>query len=373
MKKSILLLASAAFLFAGCAKVVNEEPKVVPEPEQTTQKVTLKASIGESTRVSADAAGYYAWQPGDKIAVHVKGPDEDRIVPFTATTTSSATTTDFEGEMQTNEELGDYAFYPVGGTDAGHNVDSDGNIIFGLWPDYQYVKDATNMPMLGTITSSGASFKSVGGIIKLIVYNVPTGTDVLAFTVNDENAKITGAFSITKDNEDNEVITLDSHEMGGDNVLYFYLWEEDENHNYVRSLWEQNMVFYIPLPCGTYHNFTFSFNDIRDDSGTPLSQTTSVTKSASMGDNGLQIHRNEIIVPPALNLGGTEAKDLFMETFGDYTGSVVSYDFRGTTTYDGTTTSLNYTVSANTVKIESTTASPLTSNNLFCNWSICFC
>lgn len=364
MKKSILLLASAALLFAGCAKVVNEEPDVVPEPEQTTQKVTLKASIGESTRVSADADGYYAWQPGDIIAVHVKGPDEDRIVPFTATTTSSATTTDFEGEMQTNERLGDYAFYPVGGTDAGHDVDSDGDVLFGLWPDYQYVKDATNMPMLGTITSSGANFKSVGGIIKLIVYNVPTGTDVLAFTVNDEDAKITGAFSITKDNEDNDVITLDSHEVGGGNVLYFYLWEKDENQNYVRSLWEQNMVFYIPLPCGTYHSFTFSFNDIFDENG--IAHTpTSVTKKAGMGGDGLQVHRNEIIVPPALNFGGSEAKNLFMETFGDYTGSVVSYDFRGTTTYDETTSSLNYTVSANTVKIESTTASPLTSNNLF--------
>ena len=40
MKKSFLLLASAALLFAGCAKVENEE--VVPVPEKGKRTITLQ-------------------------------------------------------------------------------------------------------------------------------------------------------------------------------------------------------------------------------------------------------------------------------------------------------------------------------------------
>lgn len=296
MKKSILFLTGAAILLAGCAKVQNEE--VLPEPEKTTQTVTLTASIGDNTRVSADAAGNYAWQVGEKIAVHVTGPEEDRIIPFTSTATEPTTTTNFTGEMSASEHLGQYAFYPVGGTDGGHSVDPDGVVLFGLWGEYMYVKDATNMPMLGTITSNGASFKAVGGLLKVIVYNVPEGTDQLVFTVNDENALITGGFLVTDDGE----ITLESHDYGGSNSILFNLWEEDENGDYDHSLWEQNMVFYIPLPVGTYHSFSFNFWDICDENGTEIANPTTVTKNASMGGSGLQVNRNDIIVAPALNL-----------------------------------------------------------------------
>lgn len=56
---------------------------------------------------------------------------------------------------------------------------------------------------------------------------------------------------------------------------------------------------------------------------------------------------------------------LFEETWGTYTGAVASYTFTGTTVYGNVTTNLSYSVTNTEVKVESTTASPITTNNCF--------
>ena len=56
---------------------------------------------------------------------------------------------------------------------------------------------------------------------------------------------------------------------------------------------------------------------------------------------------------------------LWSETWGTYTGTVANYNFTGTTVYGGNTDNLAYSVDNANDKIESTTANPISSNNLF--------
>ena len=56
---------------------------------------------------------------------------------------------------------------------------------------------------------------------------------------------------------------------------------------------------------------------------------------------------------------------LWKETWGTYTGAVASYNFSGTTVYGGNTANLKYSVDNTNDKIESQTANPITTNNLF--------
>ena len=56
---------------------------------------------------------------------------------------------------------------------------------------------------------------------------------------------------------------------------------------------------------------------------------------------------------------------LWSENWGTYTGTVANYTYTGTTVYGGSTANLVYSVDNTNDKIESTTANPISSNNLF--------
>ena len=311
MKKIILFLTFAALLFAGCAKVENEI--VVPDPmdENGTYKVTLRASVDGSTRISADAEGNYAWQKGDVIGVLT---DFDFVVSDPAQ--SSGTTVDFDFTLEQGDNLGGYAFYPV--ADVFEYRFSDD--LFCLSPEYQYVKDATNMPMLGAISSSGVSFKSIGAVLKVSFSNVPTGACYLRFSAGEEN--ISGRVFIT-DGLTGKEISVDNFDpecWSNQNYIDIHFWEFDDDENTV-SLAETNMVFYLPLPVGTYHSFTFDFRGF-DESGVGY---TIISKSAQMGGSGLQVERNDIIAVPTLTLPGVAPTEPNIHDFIEFSEETLRY------------------------------------------------
>ena len=286
MKKSILLLASAALLFAGCAKVENEE--VVPVPEKGKRTITLKATVDEpNTRVSASINGdkaTYSWQTGDAIAVWIDDGDGGGYItndPITAQNIGNdGSTADFPVTLDEGENFGAYAFYPHS-EDCG--LDNDG-WVFGLNPNITYVKDATNMPMLGEIKSTGASFKAVGAVIKLTINNVPADAARLLFSAKDVDGSelaISGVFPIS-----NGLITARGQE--GDHGVNIDFSGKREN----------DMVFYVPVPTGTYGGFEIEFDN--------ASSVTIASKKVNFGTNGLTVNRNEIIVAPALSLTPTQ-------------------------------------------------------------------
>lgn len=277
MKKSICLLAAiAALSFVSCEKEQEKALETVVEPAGTT----LRASVNDSvdTKVSANPVGVFAWQASDKIAVLDNNGDAHE---FTASGTGAST----EFTCASSITLGAYAQYPYSASFAGLGNELD----FQIPASITYSADATNMPMLGKISGDAATFKAVGGLLKLIVYGVPSDATLLQFSAT--NKKISGGFTIADATIAEPVIATKAKGSGDDSIIIDF--------NGKRS---DNMVFYIPLPTGTIDGFTLEFDDTDD---------TSITSTKN-----LSVSRNDIIVAPAIDL--TTTTIMWKETFTNY-------------------------------------------------------
>ena len=248
-----------ALFVSSCQKEADKQV----EPVSKGKVTVLKASVTEAeTKVSADAAGKFAWQSGDAITAF---DNTNANLQFTTTNGGTDTEFTFNGDAT----LGTYAIYPY---DADHEVTGD-YVWVSLPNEYTYKADETNMPMLGKIENNQASFKAIGGVLKLIIYNVPEGATKLTFTAT--NKQISGLFDIDDASIAEPVIATANTNTDDDKSVAI---------NFTR---QANMVFYIPLPTGEIDGFTLAFNDANS---TPKTVTASFT-----------VGRNKIINAPALN------------------------------------------------------------------------
>ena len=323
MKKIVYAIAALALIFTGCAKELDNATK------ENFSKVRLRVKVADQiqTKVSADNDGSYHWQAGDIISVLNNDGDS---YPFE--TESGGSEVDFSASSWSGD-LGKYAMYPASST----HTALDDEVSFNLPESYIWSANATNMPMLGKITSSVATFHSVAGVLKLTIIGVPDDATELWFTATNKN--ITGNCTISDASQNGVFLSVADAGLTGKTVVFNF-----DGHR------SDNMVFYIPLPVGTIDGFTIEFDD---------SENTSKTTTKNVA-----IARNSIVIAPVLNLTGA-SKTLIQETWGSYTGAVSSYTFSGTTTYDGTTTSLSYSVTSDDDVVSDATATGITSNNIF--------
>lgn len=326
MKRVFTFLAVSAILFVSCAKETEIE-KVDENPieEITDQTIKLSAAVNEGadTKVSADLAGNFSWKSGDAIAVLTSLGNNTKF-----TTTDDDVTAEFTGTLATGDALGAYAVYPYSAYS-----DADGKVVtFSLPSEYEYVAGETNMPMLGKISAGTATFKAVGGVLKLTVYNVPADAKTLDFIATANT--ITGDFTISDATVSAPTIAAKS---GSDDIVEF-----DFTGNRT-----DNMIFYIPLPVGDLAGFTVEFYD----GVTKLSSKT-VTKT-------INIARNSIFVAPTLDLEYSPAQELYSETWGTSSVAVDSYDKSGTSTFDSKTDYISYSVSISDIAVNNTSSATL--------------
>lgn len=263
MKKSIYLLAAlSAALFASCAKDVEKENVETVIESGTTLRAVVEGAT--DTKVSANPVGVYSWQASDKIAVL-----DDNGDPFEFTASTAGVATEFTSASSIT--LGKYAQYPYSDKFAA----LEDNLDFHIPSAITYSANATNMPMLGKISGDAATFKAVGGLLKLIVYGVPGDATELEFAAT--NKKISGGFDIADATVEAPVIVTSAKGTGDNLITIDFAGKRSAN-----------MVFYIPLPTGTIDGFTLTFND---------SELTSKSSSKE-----LVVGRNDIIVAPAINL-----------------------------------------------------------------------
>ena len=281
MKKSILFLACATLMLAGCAKVDREE--VIPEKGK--RHLTLRATVDEpGTRLSVNGSGKFSWQQYDYITVLKES--NGSYSKGLSHALNDGPTGDFEVYLGEDETVR-YAMYPqsnYSGFDSATNT-----LVFGLETNYEYVLGSSYMPMLGSdITVEDeyyyikASFKAVGGVLKVTINNFPVDEDIEYLRFSVPHKKITGAFPILEDaNGVKYIETTDNLET---NYIDFF---------FKGGYYEEEMEIYIPLPCGTYNNLKFELFNGGED---PIYSKTAII------DGGLTVHRNEIITAPTLNL-----------------------------------------------------------------------
>ena len=313
MKKSLFAIAAVVALFAtSCSKEFNNE--VIPQ----NNVVTLRASVSNTdTKVSIDGSYAFAFQAGDKISVI-----DNEGSPIEFETTEGGTSVDFSGELTEGKALGSYALYPAS---SDHLVDAN-DVLFNLDASITWVADESRMPMLGKIENTSASFKSVGGVLKLIVYNIPESAKYLQFSAT--NKQITGGFEIADASIDSPVIVT-AAKNGSNNTLII-----DFSADYAA-----NKVFYIPLPTGTIDGFTVAFLDENNAAIDGASKTTSAS---------LNVTRNKLIIGPALNCAPATEVTLWSEDFSGYEADDVPEEGNG---YNEATVSYSIANGGGTTKI----------------------
>ena len=306
MKKIVYAIAALALIFTGCAKELDNSTK------ENFSKVRLHVKVADQlTKVSADNDGRYHWQAGDKITVLNSKGDANEFSTVDGGASVNFSTDSFDGDA-----IGKYAMYPAS---AGH-VEVEDVIGFNLPSSYIWKANSTNMPMLAKIVGDEATFKAVGGVLKLVCYNIPADAVMMEFSAT--NKQISGNFEIANGAVETPIIVTAAKESSNNLVSFDFTGHR-----------EDNMVFYIPLPTGTIDGFTVSFlSDVPE-----VVFTKTSTKS-------LSVSRNQMIIAPALNCDGDIV--LWSENFNDfstglhsglgYGGADITYTTNdsGTKTYD---------------------------------------
>lgn len=295
MKKAFFILTGAVLLFAGCAKVQNEE--VVSENGK--HRVILKATVeNPGTRVSADIdlineEATFSWQTGDRVSILAS---DGSYASGDVWDDNPGTIAEIEVWLDDGLTLGRYAYYPYAYRD--ESIDSEEFVLGEDW--FSYKQDETFMPMLGDITPSGAVFRAVGGVLKVHFTNIPPDAHFLEFFV--EGKKISGVFPITVVNGKKQITTTDSED--GNSIMIAF-WDSHEE--------EYDTDFYIPLPCGTYYNLTFKLYEWEQSDEYALFSRTALIPG------GLEVQRNDIIITPEISVEiekNTPSRIEFEEPYG---------------------------------------------------------
>lgn len=302
MKRVAFVIAASAAIFAGCAKEIEVQIK----DAQTVLHATVPE---EGTKVSADNAGTFMWQAGDKVTVL-----NDAGNPYDFETTVGGTSVNFSSTTFTGE-LSEEAFYPA----STHHESGK----FYLESSIDWVENSSSMPMLGTVNTSTneASFKAVGSVLKLICYNVDKDADKLVVT--SDSKQIVGQFTPS-----NTPLQIAATDAATNNVLTI---------NFEKALAARTMIFYVPLPIGNVGTLTFTLKN----------GSTKVYEKATK--SAVILSRNKMLVAPALNC----VNDILIlsEEFtatGSSTETVSAYnsDKEGQTVYPGAT--IAYAIGDNT-------------------------
>ena len=233
--RSYLALAAAALVMANCSQ---EEALV--QVNQPSKGFT--ATIEGTSRSTADpATGEFVWTAGDAISVYTESNS------FDVYKNSEVDVNTFAPQ---GEDVGvptGYAIYPAGE----HSI-SGQDVTINLPATYAY--GSTNAPMLATIEegSSNLAFKHLAGMMRFVVKNVPAGASSFVFTT--EAQILTGSYNVV----DGQI------RQNGEGVV--------NNNNSVTITFDvlqeaatEPMVFFVPLPVGTYGNYTVAIKGTNVD------------------------------------------------------------------------------------------------------------
>ena len=218
-----LALAAAALVMTNCSQ--DEELVQVKQPTKG-----FTATIEGASRSNATETGAFSWTFGDAISVW-NGSTFDKYA------NSEGNESTFVAEDENAGNPTGYAIYPAGM----HNI-SGQTVTIDLPATYAH--GSTNAPMLAYITNSSTTlaFKHLGGLMRFVVKNVPEGASSFVFTTR--NNILTGKYNVI----DGQIY------QNGEGVV-------NNNNNVTITFTEltaeaESMVFFVPLPVGTYGEYT---------------------------------------------------------------------------------------------------------------------
>lgn len=223
MKKSIFFIGLALAALASCTKV--ETPV-----EQTGGLTVLTATI-EATKVDASSTYGLSWANGDEISVWTS---KGRFVTFS--NSGSGAVDKFVATLDAGETASDYAIYPASSSHA-----FDGTTLTLNLPDtYAWQDGHILMPMVASVSGSTLEFKHAGGLLAFEVSGVPASATAFKLVANN-SLGITGDFTYSAGK-----IEAASGSTANTVTVNFPAGTAS------------SMRFLVPVPTGTYDDFTIS-------------------------------------------------------------------------------------------------------------------
>ncbi len=263
MKKSNLLgIATLLLVAAGCSE--NEE-FFIEKPSNTT----ISASIEEivNTRSDATDSGTFSWTEGDKITVFTSSAASKE---FTLNGDEGTSVANFSGTLDNGESIGSCAVYPSGT----HSL-SGNQLTVNLPTLYDYSSVSaytanTNSAMMALIEAANpgkAEFKHLAGVLKVKLDKVPANATQFVFTATDKD--ITGNFVVEDITTAEPIIEAKPLSTNNQVTIKFPKLATETD----------DILFYVPLPVGTYNGFSI---EVKDADDTVLSTyTTGTTNTIS--------------------------------------------------------------------------------------------
>ena len=230
MKKRFILISLATVAFFSCVKP-EVDHTIVPENEYNA---TLTASVPVTKVAIVDDNIKLSWTKGDKISVLTSN---GVYKTFVYNGESGAEEAEFKGYLDEGETIGGYAIYPA---NPQHAV-NDGVPSLNLSSEYEWNGCEVMGPMVAVVGDEGASFTHAGGLFAFDAKNVPAGAKGFKFSTSAKN--VVGVFPYA-----DGVVTAADSEQGSSVTMWFDALER-----------EGDMKFFIPVPVGTYEDFTVSY------------------------------------------------------------------------------------------------------------------
>ena len=294
MKRTVLIcIAAAALALVAC----NKE-KEIEDPNEGLVTVSMGANIelptdGTDTKSTISDAGVFAWSAGDAVKVYSDASSFSQLDLNSGSGTASAT---FTGTI-VGSAISTVAVFP-----ASLNPALSGNNLTVTIPsEIAWVDGEADNLMVAKGFADGDSsvdFKNIGGIIKLTLNNVPATAAKVTVTAGKN---ISGDF--TCDITDSEPVIVATDGSNGITFTFDALASAT------------NMVFYVPVPTGTYPSLGFTVKDGSD--ATLWTFTASVSNTIT--------RRKLLIMPPLtyVSMGGSgEGGSLTINTSTSFNGNV---------------------------------------------------
>ena len=250
MKQIKFIMLGLAGLLFGCQQAELDTPEEKGAVEMQT--VTISAGIGGTdTKASLDSqTGAFTWQSGDVISVLAT---DGKFYDFTLDGEAGGKEAEFKGNIPQDAEITTVATYPAivaNGTE--NTFFSESTLNYVLPAAWDYTKDVSNVPMVATFGEGEPdhmSFKQIGGVMRFPVKNLPKEAKFVV-TMNDKT--ITGQFPI------------DVKSLGEAAMTAGAAASSEVVINYSSDVDGADAVFNVPVPTGTYNNFTVTVKDASD-------------------------------------------------------------------------------------------------------------
>ena len=275
-------------ILASCAKERAEQDSVRNESHQEIQGtvVTIQAALGSQDEASQDTpvqnaaatkttqtGGTYSWAAGETISV---GTSAGSYTTFDLVDAATGTFTHtFDGDAPDLQMA-------VSPAQSGSYTGTT-NFTVSLPTVYNdYVSGTTNALMIGTPdpeTENKFLFHHAAALIKVTYNNVPIGTKGLVLTM-DQN--IAGSVSLTSSDD---VITTGMEGLSSNSVTI-------RLSTSIASA-EQSVIFYIPVPTGTYNSMSINLID---------SNTKKLASTTKTSSKQFSLERKDIFVLPAASI-----------------------------------------------------------------------